>query len=1147
MSFHRGDLPVVRLLGPLHVTVAGQVRAVKGRKQQLLLARLVLADGKPVLIDTLIADLWATDPPGSATRALQVHVSRLRTFLQCPIENVNNVAYRLPRAEFTSDVREFLALSERGRTEAAGEDSTAAVATFETALGLWRGAALGDLAELDAVRSMALQLEENRNQAFSDWVEACIDNDQTEKVIGELQSLLESDPLQEHRWRQLIRALHRSGRHGEALSAYRQAQQIFIEELGIEPGRIARDIYAELQRADIPAPEFLAELEEGLTAAPATLETPGQRTAPLVGRDAELGLLVEAWRRSRNSLQLVCVTGEPGVGKSRLVGELATRAAAADTRVFSACGDPQAPRTFHHFAEILRAATHEMSASDAAQLGARLHDHLPSLARIAPEIGRLFPAEPVHPQTPVDHGTDFRLGDALAAWLEVRSEDQPLVLILDDMHWADAGTVQLLRHALGSPRAMSALIVVAMRKHHAAISSERGELDRRFLATLMRQSADSVHLPLPRLTKTQTAEVLKVESVADFSPDPHLVDSVHAASGGNPLFIVELARKLRVTGENTLASTIPAGVRQVIDERIGLLPTESQRLLRCASALGSTVDRRLLRGLAEINEVPARAVDSTLMEAVRAQVLEQARHDYSGYIFSHEIVRSTLYNSLRPTRRAALHGQIAALLESSPFRNAATPDLLAHHFQYSDLPEGLLRAAEQLLAAGRDALQRGAAGSAVEKLARGIELLGESAEARPHSTLRCDLMINLGIAQLRAGYPGYRQTLLDAADIARLIPDTDRLIRAVLANNRGWWSSAQAIDHQRVAQIETALALSDPSDPSRHARLLAAWALENVRDQGSRDTVLKRSDQAVALAQTLEDQHVLAECLTHRFAVLFALFEDPRECLQVSEWLLDLARRLGDPLVRLTASMCHAQASLLFGDGRTGDRYIAEAIDLARKLEYPAREWLSRGWRAARAGARGDFDRAHSLAEDTLQLGLATDQADAETWFAGQLFVLRFQQGRTSELVADLSAHVAEVAEAIPAWRAAMAVVLAESGQTDQALQILSVFASDDFTLLPQDILWLIGMSCLSIACDRLEATQFAPSLYAKLAPFSGLIATNGTIDLGPVDTRLAALARLSGDDRLAAHHAAAAVAQSHDMDSPVWAAEARELISGET
>src|SRR5690625_723827 len=228
MSFHCKDLPVVRLLGPLHVTVAGEVRPLKGRKQQILLARLALADDKPVLIDTLIADLWGADPPGSANRALQVHVSRLRTLLQCPIENVNNVAYRLPRAEFASDVGEFLTLCERGRTEAADGDFPAAATTFETALGLWRGEALGDLADLDAVRSMALRLEEARNQALSDWVEACIENDQTEEVIGELQSLLESDPLQEHRWRQLILALHRSGRHGEALGAFRQARQIFI-------------------------------------------------------------------------------------------------------------------------------------------------------------------------------------------------------------------------------------------------------------------------------------------------------------------------------------------------------------------------------------------------------------------------------------------------------------------------------------------------------------------------------------------------------------------------------------------------------------------------------------------------------------------------------------------------------------------------------------------------------------------------------------------------------------------------------------------------------------------------------------------------------------------------------------------------------
>src|SRR5690625_3231089 len=503
MSFHRSELLVVRLLGPLQVTVAGEPRAVPGGKQQLLLSLLALADDQPVLIDTLIAGLWGSAPPRSATRALQVHVSRLRTVLQCPIENINNVAYRLPGAAHVSDVREFLTLSERGRAEATAGELLAAAATFETALRLWRGSALGGLAECYAGRAEARRLEEARNQTRSEWVEAGIETDQAEGVIGALRSSLEHDPLQEHRWRQLVLALHRTGRHGEALNAYRQARQVFIEELGIEPGRVLRDVHAELQRAAL----------QGTTAAAAPLvagTAPGP--APLIGRDAELDLLLAAWRRSRSGLQLVCLTGETGVGKSRLADELAARAAAAGTRVLTSRADPQVTRPFHHFTELLRAAAPEwLTVGTRSSVGARLRDHLPSLERIALEIAQLSPERREHPQAPVKHGTDFRLGDAVAAWLEALSQDLPLLLIFDDMHWADAGTVQLLRHVLSSPREIKVLIVVAMRQHHAAVNSERGELDRTMVTALLRQSEETVHVPLRRLTRAQPAELLEAE------------------------------------------------------------------------------------------------------------------------------------------------------------------------------------------------------------------------------------------------------------------------------------------------------------------------------------------------------------------------------------------------------------------------------------------------------------------------------------------------------------------------------------------------------------------------------------------------------------------------------------------------------------
>lgn len=1138
MSSPRPIRPRLALLGPVQATREGSPVPVRGRKQHILLSRLALAGSRPVSVETLIDDLWGSTPPADAGGALQVHVSRLRSALAVEIELVNATAYRLAAGQATTDVAEFTDLCDRARATRAAGDGAGAVALLEQALGLWRGPALGDLGRDNALRASALRLDEGRDRAVDEWVDVCLEVGRADEVIGELRSALDLDPLQERRWRQLIQALHRCGRHGEALAAYQRAREVFIDELGVEPSQMLSDVHSELQRLD------------GSGSAPGG-QVPDFSASGLIGRANELEVLTEAWLDGHDRLRVVTLSGEAGVGKSRLAEEFAAGVSASGGTVLVGRCDPAVASPFQPFAQILGAHFDELlSRPGPVPVDPRLVRYLPGLVRVAPELLGVLPTETYRPTTPTPDDRGHGAYEAVAAWLSQISESAPVLIVLDDLHWADPETLHQLRHVLHSPRPVRALIVVALRDREVSSDPAAGPVPATVFPELLRQSDRLSHLPLRRLDADETAALLARES-ADRAPlSGPVVDHVHAASGGNPLFIVELARQLRASATGSSSSLspsgTPAGLRHVIADRVALLPPPTRTMLRWASVVGaewevSVLARLARRGVGEGDDdeapISATDIDAAARTAVHAQLIEPVG-DSGRFTFSHEIVRTTLYDSSATGELAVLHGAIADILEGERWRDpAARHHVLAHHLRRSDLPEGPVRAARHLLAAGRDALDRGASDNALQVLSDALELPLDD------DGLRCDLLTELGTAQLRNARPEHRSTLLEAADLAHSLPDRDRLIAAVLANTRGWFSDSMAVDHDRVAGIETALAMCDADDAEVRAPLLAAWAMENARDPGIRDEVLSASAEAVRLAEGLGDDAVLTMTLARRYTVLYALFEQPAECLRVAQRLLDLARATGDRWIRLTSSICLAQASMRFGGFQVADRHMTQAAQLARTLERPAQQWLVAGWQATRAGMRGHLDRAEDLVRANLELGLRSNQVDATTWFLGQLFTIRLLQDRLPEMLVDVTDQVATAAEAIPAWRAAMAVVLAHSGGRADAERILDELAADSFTALPRDIVWLNGMSYLAMACEAVQRPDIAGRLYPVLAPFSGMVATNGTIDSGPVDLHLGALARLSGDTDLARQHLESAEVLCRRIDAPAWGARATRLL----
>jgi hypothetical protein len=400
--------------------------------------------------------------------------------------------------------------------------------------------------------------------------------------------------------------------------------------------------------------------------------------------------------------------------------------------------------------------------------------------------------------------------------------------------------------------------------------------------------------------------------------------------------------------------------------------------------------------------------------------------------------------------------------------------------------------------------------------------------------LRCDLLLRRGTASFQAGV-AYRDHLLAAGRLAQQLGDEPRLSAAAIANNRGWYSSTVEVDRERVLVIEAALALCPESKPESRSRLLSLWAMENVRDPHHRDLALARSRMSYELALAAGDPVLLGENMCHHYSVLYATFDDPHECVELAERLYDFAHTRVDPQLQLNAAIALAQAPMMTGDFATADRALERSRLLAEELRHPARTWMVRSWQAARIMMQGDLVRGEAVATEALELGLACEQPDAMTWFAGQLFALHHVAGRLPELVEAISEQAVTHTDGIPAWRAAYAVSLTTAQRHDEAESILDEFVGTEFATLPRDMLQLLGLCYLAEVSMHTERVDAAKALYVHLLPHAGLVANNSTIDAGPVDMYLGMAALTSGDDELARRHLAEASAFCAKALAPLW------------
>jgi DNA-binding SARP family transcriptional activator len=1139
-----------RVLGPLEVRDNDELLDLMGAKQRALLTILPLHANEVVSSDRLIDDLWGAETPKTAAKSLQVHVSQLRKVLE-PARKRGEArqilvtrapGYMLELDPDQLDLERFRRLAAEGREAlATGNPENAAVKLGES-LALWRGDPLADLTYAAFAQGEISRLEEMRLAALEDRIDADLACGRHAELIGELERLVAEKPLRERPRGQLMLALYRSGRQAEALEVYRDARRTLVEELGIEPGKSLQDLHAAMlaQESSLEAPVLPAgRASRGAVPSVPSEEAAseigvlGPATSEFVGREAELRDLevaLEGALLGRGALFLL--GGEPGIGKSRLVGELGERARSLDAQVlWGRCWEAGGAPAYWPWVQALRAY---LRGADSDTLREQLGAHGGEVAHILPELRDVLSDLPVL-ESPESEGARFRLFDATSSFLKRAATARALVLVLEDLHAADVPSLLLLQFISGEVAEAPLFVIGTYRD----IELGRGHPLSSALVELGRHPSTRTLL-LEGFGEPDVSRL--IETIAGVSPSPRVSAAIHAGTGGNPLFVGELVRLLTMEGrldepidETDVRLAIPPGVRDVIERRLELVSQGSREILGIASVLGREF---ALDTLAHATSGSAEQMLDMLDEPMREGVVAEAPGAAFRMCFSHVLLRDALYEELGTTRRVQLHRRIGDALEEL-YADDPEPHLaeLAHHF-FEAGPSGDPRKA---YAYARRAADRAARLLAHEEGVRQLELAMRVIEAGApvEESERCETLLALGEAQLRAGAgEDARGTFLSTVELARRLGEHETIARAALGyGGRYSWMAARGDPHM-IPLLEEALGTLEQGDSVLRARLMARLSCA-IRDQPFRERRLGLSAEAVKMARRIGDVGTLAYALDARCIAIVSP-DKHEEFGRTCEEVVRLAQQTGDTERELQGHIYRHYFELEVGNLPGTMEALAAAKRLAEATREPAYRWYPVATNAALALFQGRFDEAGELITDAYEVGRNAQVFNPAAAYELQRLTLHLERGEppfSEDSLRELAARHPTYA----ILRCALARYLVAHGRAEEATVLFDELAEDDFGQLYVDEEYLAEMTLLTDVCWSLRQLDRASRLYDKLLPYADRNAVGyPEIAIGSVARPLGVLAAITGRWEDAVRHFTRAVEMNAAMGARPWVAHTK-------
>ncbi|WP_433421384.1 BTAD domain-containing putative transcriptional regulator [Microtetraspora malaysiensis] len=1100
-----------RVLGPVEAYDGGRELDLGGLRQRAVLARLLAARGQVVPVDTLLFDLW--DDARGAQSGLQVYISRLRRVIEPdrprggPTRLLVTVAsgYALRAAPEQVDALRFEA-SVRSAGERLEDKPPSARSRLETALGLWRGTPYSDFAEQPWAEAEVARLNELRLVARERYADAGLRMGLHAETVPDLEALTAEHPLREEGWRLLALALYRCGRQGDALAALRRARAVLSDELGIDPGPALRkmegDILAQDPGLDLPPQAQRRVQEVTWSWPPRPVEAgplPPLEPEPFVGRDGELARLVSAAPHAgAGRFTVALIGGDAGAGKTTLVRQLATRLDGWVSAV-GGCPDSNATPPGWAWVEVLRALIKRRGAGEYAALLAPLLDD----------------AAPDSSDDEASGG--FRLHRAVGGYLSAVAREAPLLIVLEDLHWADEQTLALLR-ALPSLLAASRVLLV--------VTCREGELNDRqqdVLAALARLAP--VRVGLDGLDAASVAELVRATCVRDV--DEEVVTAIVERTGGNPFFVKETVRLFEAEAD---LSQVPSGVRDVLRRRIARLPAKAQQVLLQAAVIGRDVDVDVLVDVSGDEDAVVDAVEAGLLAGL---VTEPG----PGMLrFDHDLVRDTIYSDASRLRRSRLHAAVASVIER---RTPSDVAALAHHYEAAGSVETAAKAERYAGLAAEQAERRYAHREAASLWQRAISAFDRARAGGVRERLELQLRVIRALA-LSGDMTAARAHRREAMDVALPLGDlelTARVAAALAVPHKGIARDLTRTAWEIVDVTEKALVELPPGEQTLRASLLATLALELEGSATQRG--YQASLEAEELARSSGDPALLAMALSGRLRQSYTMTQvDERET--IGRELLRVGAESGQISVRTLAHLVLLECAAARGDFAEADSHLAQAERLGRQYDLPAPAAVGAWYAGQRLMISGDYagaERAYrNAARLTARAGMLEGRQDLPLIAS---FCLHLVRGRADEMVEPLGeAHQRGAKWTLDAY----ALALASAGHMKDARAVATTREP-----VRTDYLYELALIWRALAGILLSDTARMREAYDRLVPFRDRIAGAGTgvVALWPVARTLGDLAVRLGLPAREHYENALAVAERVGVER--WVSEARAALSDET
>lgn len=1082
-------------------------------KQRALVAALALSGGQPVAVDTIVDLLWGDAPPGGVAGTLQAYISGLRKVLEPDREKrapatvlvtaVPGYALRLgpgsldaERFEAAVDEqhRRVQLLAGDGPPVLSADELADCVSRLDEAMTWWRGTPYVELDDAPSAVAERTRLEELRLVGLEDRAVADLALGHHSTVAADLEAMTASYPLRERLWGLRALALTRAGRQADALQVLREVRDVLADELGIEPGQELRDLQTAVLRQD-PSLEWVAPPR--LPGAPVVPLRPRPQAPepaagpgwPMLGRDADLAALEEAWRDAATGATTFAVlTGEPGIGKSRLAAELAGVALRDGARVcVGRCTQDDIAPPLWPWSQVLEGLGAELPVTDDE-----------------------------------DDAAQFAAFAQIVATIRDSARAQPVYLALDDLHWADPCSLGVLR-LLAETATDDRLLVVATWRDSPEPTGALADV----AETLARRHA--VRRSLTGLPTVAVAEVFA--TVAHNRPNEEQAFALHERTDGNPFYVVEYAR---LAGERADLSRLlteerpPAGVQDVLARRLAQLPEGTVATLRTAAVIGRRFDARTLARATGIDE------DGLLDVVEPAEAAGLVRDvDVERFTFAHALVRDTLVAGLTATRRARVHARVAEALEDQPERAGER----AVHWQAAG-PAYAGRAWRSAVEAAGVSRRLYAHQQSAYLLRNALDTMSDDPDATARD--RYDVLMHLIDAyRWSALWQELVATVEEAVRIAReQLDDVELTARAAIATSQGalWQSATQGSVHDQVVGALRWCLERHPDQSAMRCRILLALANELVHGAsvGERRVWV---DEALGIARRLGDDALLLDACQVSFSALWWAGTAP-ERLALADESLGLARRLGKERAYVVSACLRA---VVLGElGRPAEMLAAceHAREEAERLRIPYGLLVIENMLLPWLAMAGRFDECEETLERIEALEAQVSLEPSESAVAGSYVALgmwRADDGRGADILQSMEGGPVPITATVVA-------ALLRAGRTEEAR---AHRAAHEISLEGEDTFALLNRAMAADVALHLDEPDLGATVHGLLRPFAGRSCSVGSgFASGPVDMYLAFAAAATGETAQATTYADAAERLCEEWGIPLaahWLRDQRE------